>query len=210
MLRFAAPVGMSAVLAGLCIHLVANAPTPKRGAPITHRDYAVDVGRLRDSRERWPDSAAAVHDAADALATRFVQSSKDVALERFLEESERATKSRWGKVVAHATMLAFKALHYYLGWSRPDASGFLRKATLYVASEDQLRALWRGKAASPAPTGPPALLDVGSGRGTETAKLAAALEVEPAHVTCVETSGSMRRTLRALGFQTCVSSCYQR
>ena len=40
---------------------------------------------------------------------------------------------------------AYWCLQRYMGWSQPDSSGFLSKASLYVASEQQLQAVLRTK-----------------------------------------------------------------
>ncbi|KAH8064959.1 hypothetical protein JL722_1849 [Aureococcus anophagefferens] len=171
-------VAVLAMLACVVSDIARRAPTPRRGKAIGVVDYKVDAAWLRDRG-----------DAASAkLATTFVQSKRDVTLEAFLAESRRAGATRVGRIALYAVdHYLFWALQRYLGWSRPDASGFLRKASLYVASEAQFARI--------AGAGAPALLDVGSGTGTETAKLARALGAS--RVVAVETSAPMRRQLGA-------------
>ena len=175
-------VAVLAMLACVVSDIARRAPTPRRGKAIGVVDYKVDTAWLRDRG-----------DAAGAkLADAFVQSKRDVTLEAFLAESRRAGATRLGRIALYAVdHYLFWALQRYLGWSRPDASGFLRKASLYVASEAQFARI--------AGAGAPALLDVGSGTGTETAKLARALGAS--RVVAVETSAPMRRQLEARGFE---------
>ncbi|KAH8091191.1 hypothetical protein JL720_6078 [Aureococcus anophagefferens] len=175
-------VAVLAMLACVVSDIARRAPTPRRGKAIGVVDYKVDAAWLRDRG-----------DAASAkLAEAFVQSKRDVTLEAFLAESRRAGATRVGRIALYAVdHYLFWALQRYLGWSRPDASGFLRKASLYVASEAQFARI--------AGAGAPALLDVGSGTGTETAKLARALGAS--RVVAVETSAPMRRQLEARGFE---------
>ena len=187
---------------------ILNAPKPKPGSPISPEGYAADIALLRDSRERWASASETVHEAADRLAATFVRSSMDSTLRRFLKGSAAATATRRGQIVAYLKQHLFFALQRYLGWSWPDASGFANIATLYVASEEQLRTLVADAASGSGPSDekPRTLLDVGSGSGTETAKLSAALNIEAEHVACLETSSSMRRALRARGFRAASSA----
>ena len=190
-------VALIAIAAGL---MITSAPVPQRGAPITARAYAVDVDWLRGSRARRASAAEAVHAAADRLAATFAPSAADAGLARFLNESAAATAGRPGQVALYAKTQLFWALQRLLGWSRPEASGFVRLATLYAASEAQLHTLVRD-VAGPASGAPRTLLDVGSGTGTETAKLAAALGVDAEHVTCLENARPLQRQLLARGFR---------
>ena len=207
--RLAIPItfALLAVVLGLALEIVANAPTPRKGGTITKHAYAVDLERLRTSREQKWVAGAAVHAAADRLAAgTFVQSSSDGALARFLDDSVAASATWQGRVVMYAKRHLFWALQRYLGWSRTDASGFVQKASLYVASEEQLR----GVAANFTATddddddfdGPRTLLDVGSGTGTETVKVSAALGVDAERVVCLENSEPHRATLEGRGFRT--------
>ena len=150
-------VAVLAMLACVVSDIARRAPTPRRGKAIGVVDYKVDAAWLRDRG-----------DAASAkLAEAFVQSKRDVTLEAFLAESRRAGATRVGRIALYAVdHYLFWALQRYLGWSRPDASGFLRKASLYVASEAQFARIAGASA--------PALLEVGSRTEKETAKLARA------------------------------------
>ena len=185
--------------------LVSFAPTPRPGHPITARNYEADVGWLRESRKNWANMTDAVHVAADQLAGTFVRSRVDGALDEFLATSAAATAGRWGQVWHYAKRQAYWGLQHYLGWSQPDASGFLEMASLYVASETQLRALVlhavsSGDGLLPLGGGR-SLLDVGSADGTETMKVAAVLGIEHAwDVAALESSGPRRDALRAKGF----------
>ncbi len=247
--RAAAAFGAAlALLAALLAGWAARRARPARpGVEITPRDYAVDVAWLRAAAAADDDDGGAGHwggggddqddvvarrlaAASGRLAATFVPSARDAALDAFLDASAAATATRWGQAATLLKSKAFWALQRYLGWSRPDASGFLRKATLHVASEAQLRDLvaaggagggghagTRGRSAATrghadggpehaaADAGAPALttlLDVGSGTGTVTDKLRRALGIaDPGAVTCVENAGALRRLLQARGFR---------
>jgi SAM-dependent methyltransferase len=208
----AVAVAIAAVVVGW---FVADAPVPFPGDAIDFRSrYRVDTDGLGSAlaMERWSggrslagSTQAGLLVAGQMLATKFVQSRRDDALDHFLRVSAAATATRWGQVCMHAKEQVFWALQHHLGWSRPDASGALELAQLHVASEAQLRALIHASAPPRPPSGPAAplsLLDVGSGTGTETAKLSRVLRIDAVRVTCVETSAPLRSTLRSLGFQT--------
>ncbi|KAK3262218.1 hypothetical protein CYMTET_28913 [Cymbomonas tetramitiformis] len=195
--------------------LLAHVPTPRRGRPIRTGAYRVDVDHADlDLPSRSINRTDSLLEAVERLATTFAQSSADDALERFLDDSAAATATRWGQVVAYAKEKLFWSLQRYLGWSRTDAAGSLQMEALYVASEEQLHALaatWlEGRPSSlPADSdreAPRTLLDVGSGSGTETTKLAAALSVRAADTTCIETTASRWAVLSARGFRTASSS----
>ena len=188
-----APVAVALLAIGTAVllELNASARAPRAGQPITPQAFAVDTGALAGATE-------GVHEAAERLASTFAPSAMDDALTRFLDASAAATASRRGQLLALAKYRLFCFLQTFLGWSRPDASGFTRKATLHVASSGQLRALVGGDTGLPSAR---SLLDVGSGTGSETAKLAAALSIEPEAVVCLETSSSMRAALAERGFR---------
>lgn len=180
--------------AGALFALVFHAaPTPFPGVPVTGAAYSVDADRLRQTGQ-------------PALASAFVRSAPDAALRRFLAESAEASATWPRRVLMLAKTHLFFALQRYGGWSRPDASGLLGMATLFVASEAQLRTVAAGAAApSGARASRPSLLDVGAGAGHVTARLAAALGVRAADVTCLESAGSLRASLRARGFRAAAS-----
>ena len=173
--RHAAIAGI-AIATGIFIELLKNAPTPRRGNPIRELLYDVKLERLENESH---------------LATTFLKSQPDAELAAFLAESAAATNSTLGRMKALAKRRLFWGLQRWLGLSRTDASGLLSMATLYVGSHQQFRALVNGTAAS--------LLDVGSGTGTETKKLASILESDD--VACLESSKAMRVTLRGMGFR---------
>ena len=182
-----------AVVCGVVADLVANAPRPSPGKAITPKAYGVKVDWLRESRTHWAHAREAVHVAAAALANgTFVRSAPDESLAAFVAESASQTATPARRAAKRLLdYQLFWSLQRYLGWSRPDASGFVGMKRLYVASEAQFRAVAGGAAAA-------RLLDVGSGTGSETAKVAAALAATD--VVCLETSRSMRRHLEAKGF----------
>ena len=165
-----------AIATGIFIELLKNAPAPRRGNPIRELLYDVKLERLENE---------------SMLANTFLKSQPDAELAAFLAASAAATNSTLGRVRALAKRRLFWGLQRWLGLSRTDASGLLSMATLYVGSHQQFRALANGTASS--------LLDVGSGTGTETQKLAAILEADD--VACLESSKAMRVTLRGLGFR---------
>ena len=175
LLRHAA-VALLAIAAGVLVELLKNAPAPRRGNAIRELLYDVKLPMLaKDS----------------ALSKTFHKAQPDAELAAFLDASARATNSTWGRVKALAKRRLFWGLQRWAGLSRPDASGFLKMATLYVASLNQFATLANGTAAI--------LLDVGSGTGSETLKLAAALGAS--EVACLESSKAMRIELRGLGFR---------
>ena len=173
--RHAAIAGI-AIATGIFMELLKNAPEPRRGNPIRELLYDVKLERLENESQ---------------LVQTFVKSQPDAELAAFLAESAAATNSTLGRVRALAKRRLFWGLQRWLGLRRTDASGLLSMATLYVGSHQQFKALVNGTASS--------LLDVGSGTGTETQKLASVLQSED--VACLESSKAMRVTLRGLGFR---------
>ncbi|KAH8044484.1 hypothetical protein JL722_14668 [Aureococcus anophagefferens] len=119
-------VAVLAMLACVVSDIARRAPTPRRGKAIGVVDYKVDAAWLRDRG-----------DAASAkLATTFVQS-KPTRRRGARRAGGRAT--RVGRIALYAVdHYLFWALQRYLGWSRPDASGFLRKASLYAAEAQRV------------------------------------------------------------------------
>ena len=132
-----APVAVALLAIGTAVllELNASARAPRAGQPITPQAFAVDTGALAGATE-------GVHEAAERLASTFAPSAMDDALTRFLDASAAATASRRGQLLALAKYRLFCFLQTFLGWSRPDASGFTRKATLHVASVGQLARWW--------------------------------------------------------------------
>ena len=188
-----AAVALVAVCAAFVIEVVLHAPSPEAGDPITQEHYTVDTSTFSSSNK---------YECSTILAETFFQSTLDEPLNIFLNESAMATSTAFGRLLAYAKRHAFWSLQRYLGWARTDASGFLRLADLYVASENQLRELLKSSIINDK-TQDKFLLDVGSGRGTETIKLAAALGIHnPKNVHCLESSSAMRSILGKRGFVT--------
>ena len=174
-MRHAAIAGI-AIATGVFMELLKNAPAPRRGNAIRELLYDVKLERLENESH---------------LASTFLKSESDAELAAFLAASAAATNSTLGRVRALAKRRLFWGLQRWLGLSRTDASGLLSMATLYVGSHRQFKALVNGTASS--------LLDVGSGTGTETQKLASVLQADD--VACLESSKAMRVTLRGMGFR---------
>ena len=160
-----------AAVAGVLLAVVAsnvlNAPVPRRGLAVGDQHYRVNVGALK-GHEDWRSASDGVHAAAEQLANTFVRSSMDAPLANFLEESAQSQSSKILQVSNHVKRHLFWGLQKYLGWSMQDASGFLRMATLYVASEQQLSTLVAPLASSKdSVLEPQTLLDIGSGTYVE-------------------------------------------
>jgi SAM-dependent methyltransferase len=165
---------------------------PRIGTSIGQKHYFVDANSWSINTKE-----ESLLNAAKNLSTTFSQSSKDEALSIFLEASAAATQTSIGRLKVYFKEQMFWSLQKYLGWSRTDASGFLSKASLYVASENQFQELLtpsiRRKTVS--------LLDIGSGTGTETSKVRNVLGIPSKDVTCLENSESMHKKLSFYGFQ---------
>ena len=144
---------------------------PKLGRSITHeRDYVVNL-------ESFPSTNPGL-----ALKSTFHQSALDGPLRAFLADAASASATTAGLLEIRLKSLLFRT-QMFIGRSRPDASATVHLASLYVASPEQLSAV--ATLAEPAPT---SLLDIGSGAGTETSKLAVALGLPRQNVTTVELS----------------------
>ena len=177
--------------------LAANIPVPKRGRKITNnRYYNVNVSWLQSSDDHWATTLISHHEAATKLSRSFVLSTLDEATIEFLGES--ASRSH---VMAYLKQKLYWGLQMYFGWSASDSSAFLDMFSLYVASEQQLTSLVEKFVSNASSTFngfralAPRLLDVGSGKGTETAKLATVFDIPNEDVTCIETSNPLRRQL---------------
>ena len=177
---------------------------PKAGVPITkQKHYGVDFGTLP------------LTTTLTTISNTFVQSSPDTALSQFLETSLAVTSTPYGLYSTYVTEKICWCLIYF-GWTKSAVSRFLyNKALLYVASEQQLGRLLTATPTTAATLLPPppssspppttTLLDVGSGIGTETAKLHNVLDMNSADVLCVENAKSLHVKLNSYGFQAAIS-----
>lgn len=168
---------MFAILVGILVPQLAGR-TQKRGVPIsTRRHYAVDDLGSNNSL---------------LLSDTFQLFAMDDALQEFL--TSRCSNNGWlfgnyGLVFRLKEFLSGYVLEYCLGWSRTDARGFFQLADMHVASESQFKTLL-SKAVSDEKKKTVRLLDIGSGTGSETIKLANALSGGAAttDVWCLEQS----------------------
>ena len=203
--------------------MISTIAVPKIGKPITLKNYRI----FPKSWEEWYkitttttttsiSSEQRLSICARELSVTFLQSSQDQFLNNFLNAAEEATKSNFGRISMYFKQQAYWCLQRYMGWSQPDSSGFLSKASLYVASEQQLQALlqrtkYTGRGREKATEteieiAKENLLDVGSGTGTETKKLRNVLDVRMNEdVTCLENSISRKKILISHGFKTATS-----
>jgi len=207
------------VLTGLLFALLLplTLQLPKYGTPIRERAYSVDLPFLQQytttttttkttSTTLTKDQLNSLTATAKQLSTTFLQSSSDASLTKFLDHSAHASSTKYGLFAMWCKSKAFWFLQNMIGWSRPDASSFLNKASLYVASENQFHAHLKKKVvATTTTTMTTKLLDVGSGTGTETFKLQKVLKIEARDVTCLESSVSMQSTLKKQGFNVAAS-----
>ena len=134
------------------------------------------------------------------LASTFILSdSMDSDTRSFLAASQWQATSylgRWSLFLKH---IMFTTLIKQLGWTRVDASSFVGRAQMFVASPAQLkRVLHHGARREPG-----RLLDIGAGRGDVTSALANALRISDRRrdVLAVESSQVLRRELRQWGFR---------
>jgi len=145
---------------------------PKRGKPISSKFYNVNTTllQLQSSRKNWAAGSIPILITANKLGNTFTQMTIDDELQLFLDNSANITSSRYGQFVQYSREFMFHSLQRYLGWSRADASGFVHKADLYVASVNQFRLLLDYSIHNDVENGDdscslPQLLDIGSGRG---------------------------------------------
>lgn len=85
------------------------------------------------------------------------------------------------------------------GWTRPDARAFAKVSNLYVASKRQFHKVMQ-KSVQKQRSGVVSILDVGSGMGSETKKIASVLNVEHINVVTLESSKPLQKTLESEGF----------
>lgn len=197
-------------------------PAPQLGKVIDGKLYSINASQFRASRGSWfagegSNSVEYIHAAADQLVSTFVLSEKDDDTDQFLTRCAEAGQSWAGRVTVHVKHKVYHALQEFLGWSRTDASAFVDRATMYVASKGQLRRLFeqarnrtaiaaehrRAAAAEvpgPRPATPRALLDIGAGTGSVTEILASSAGVAPEGVHALEVSAPLRRSLAARGY----------
>ncbi|GMH90218.1 hypothetical protein TrST_g12946 [Triparma strigata] len=166
----------------------------KAGRPITNMDYEID----RDAILKFHSDAVTVK--PPEVLSKFVQLLPDDETNQFLVDSADALSTRSALLKMQFKQLLVQGLQKVLGWSRPDARGFMGVGTLYVASEKQLEAVLRSVVKPNQAT--KSILDIGSGTGTETAKLATLLGVVPERVLCLESSKPLQKKLQSRGFTT--------
>jgi len=111
----------------------------------------------------------------------------------FLNSSAQATSSRPLLIIMHLRQLGAKCLQRFLQWTRSSARAFVGISSLYVASERQFFSLLEKQKAT-------SVLDIGSGTGSETEKIASVLSVERNNVVCIDTSKHLQKVLRSRGF----------
>ena len=203
-----------AILCLLFVHqVILLAPHPRTGKPIRKPHYDINLSRFTELQFTLGDERGVLKTAAAQLESTYVPSHLDESLENALKEAAVMTFN--SRVVANLKHMIYRALQYF-GWSHSDASGFVRRAHLYVASTEQFQALLPEINVSLVDASQVIqVVDVGSGSGTETAKLAEALELSisinppPAttknplqhvNVTCFESAASLRHQLRSRGF----------
>ena len=142
-----------------------------------------------DSNVYSVDVSALPHE----LSSTFVKSELDADTRAFLAASRSCATSpacRWILFVKHKIYVALISI---CGWTRVDASAFIGRAQMFVASSAQLgRALERA-----APERLSAgMLDIGAGSGEVTSVLARALHItNPQQVFAIESSRPLRREL---------------
>ena len=147
-------------------------------------------------RRRFQGSAAykvEVRGLPRELVATFVQSEADAETSAFLTAGRTEASSYVGRWRIFFKHKLYMLLIDKCGWTRVDASAYVRRAQMHVASSAQLgRLLERAQL----PTAPSRLLDVGSGLGHVTSTLASALHIaDPKRVVALESSGPLRREL---------------
>ena len=142
---------------------------PGEGPHVGPELYAVDVrkfailasdefdlsgaGQREGGRAAMTDAEVedelSVHLAAESLANTFVPLSVDAPTTAFLAWSRAQGKTWWGRLKLATKHHVFSVLSKQYGYSRVDASAFVDRSQLFVASTEQLRRLL---AASPGAT----------------------------------------------------------
>ena len=183
---------------------------PKPGVKIGASHYAINEELLLDAA--WTVSRTKPRDTlGNQLAAAFLKSdARDPATVEFLEASRRASETWLGRAIIHAKFRAFLVLKSetgLFGWSRTDASSFVRMSSMFVASPAQFRRLLEvgggrvsstdnndkdKEAAAAAATTGPRLLDIGAGRGFVTQAVVRALGARSEDVTAMEMSWPLR------------------
>jgi hypothetical protein len=209
----ARPLPLITTLAGVCTFAVAlqsfvvvlRGPA-KEGRTIDERWYKLDAQVMRRSgisteaqlRAAEFGSKAKSNFSVERLHEAFVESRRDHETDAFLRECAMATESWAGRVELYFKRQMATLLQVILGWSRTDASSFVRQATMLPVTREQLRrTIGRGVKGS----GIKEMLDVGAGRGSVSAAVAETLGIPPHNVTAIETCAPLRRGLAARGFR---------
>lgn len=132
------------------------------------------------------------------IASRFVMlSESDAETRAFLASSRNEGSSLAGKWSLFVKHKIYVALIDLLGWTRVDASAYVRRARMFVASPTQLGLLLsRARPRSSESGEQLQLLDIGAGRGSVTHALSTALGIaNPRDVLALESSSVLRREL---------------
>ena len=168
-----------AATTALCVEF-SGAPTIRRRRDPSPSLYAVDVSALPQE-----------------LASTFVLSELDDETRAFTEASRNATTTLWGQWKLFIKDKLYWMLVEQCRWGGVDASAFLRKSQMFVASRAQLGRLLERAAVPTAAVPNDRMLDVGAGRGDVTNVLATALHIDdPMRVFAMESSAPIRRELR--------------
>jgi hypothetical protein len=141
-------------------------PTPKLGRHIGPQLYLVDTAALAAA------NLEAFRRPASLLATSYLPSSRDNTTDAFLAGCSAATDTWVGKANVYAREKLSDAAQRFLGWSRTDASSMFRRATLFVASEGQLRRVLTRASSHSVGGSTRHLLDIGAGKGEVTRMVA--------------------------------------
>ena len=172
----------------------AHTPSPtyiKAGVAIGSSSYHVNTLAFRWSA----DNVSAL------LASTFVPSERDAFTDAFLTKASNEGRTAPDRSVMRNNRHKF-IMAQRQGLSRTDASALHLNKTMLVASPVQFRRLlpqimqWNAAALPPEAS----LLDIGAGRGTVTASLAAALRLPANRVTVMEASAPLKRGLVAAGY----------
>ena len=169
---------------GFSSYVQRKAKPPRVGVKIGFSSYNIKSERLSDGGE--------------AISSRFVQLSEDEEMRGFLKASAQVTASTTGQTIMFFRQMLVNLLQNQLGWTRPDARAFAGMSGLYVASEQQFESVLKstfsqGKRAS-------SMLDIGSGTGSETVKIASVLGLDRSDVMTLEASKPLQKNLRLEGF----------